>query len=182
MRYAEYTSKSTMITTYEKDFKAALSINLKIINDLKMKLRKAKSPSFFMSSSGIDLMGALYYQNLYQEDDWADLRNEHINELLENSSLCFDKEFAEDEILYGNAGYMYCLLTLLKECEFTSTGSKKLKKKILDTVNDVFMALFNVGLKIGKDEEVLLYRFPRRDGTPYLGGAHGTIGILYMLL
>ena len=128
-------------------------------------------------------MGALLYNQHYsQDEEWEQYRNEHISNIIDKAKLWFDKDCSEDEILYGNAGYVYWLLRLLKEIEFKSTEAVKLQEKIMSILDDVVLQLYNTGLKIGEDEDTLLFRFPRRDGKYYLGGAHGTIGILYMLL
>ena len=52
----------------------------------------------------------------------------------------------------------------------------------MEIVEEISQDLFNIGVKKGKKKSILMYQFPRNDGKPYLGGAHGLIGILYMLL
>lgn len=107
IKYAELLGKSSMQETYMKDFLSALSVNLKIVKDNKEKGNKEKSPSFFMSSSGLHLIAALYYQSISEDEDRFESRNMHISYILENYKKCFLKDYSESEVLYGNAGYMY---------------------------------------------------------------------------
>jgi len=35
---------------------------------------------------------------------------------------------------------------------------------------------------VSEDKDYLQWRFPRKNGNHYIGAAHGTIGILYMMI
>jgi len=35
---------------------------------------------------------------------------------------------------------------------------------------------------VQKDQDYLQWRFPRKRGQPYIGAAHGSIGIIYMMI
>ena len=39
-----------------------------------------------------------------------------IKKVLNSIEYCFDEDEAEDDVLYGNAGYLYCLLCLKHYC------------------------------------------------------------------
>ena len=79
----------TQYQLYEFSFLTSLSVNLKIVKDNKLKGRRATSPSFFMSSNGLDLMGALLYnyQHYSQDDEWEQYRNEHISNIIDKAKL-----------------------------------------------------------------------------------------------
>ena len=47
-------------------------------------------------------------------------------------------------------------------------------------IGKVIKALVERG--ISKEAKFLMYSFPREGGKPYLGGAHGLAGIMYMIL
>lgn len=79
---------------------------------------------------------------------------------------------AEDELLYGNAGYLYCLLFILKYWP-----DVPVKFQITQALNQTAQKLIKIGDKSG----VLSYQFPRGK-TEYIGAAHGSIGVLHMLL
>ena len=49
-------------------------------------------------------------------------------------------------------------------------------------MDKVAVDVYKIGKKRGKDQGILIYKWPRSDGELYLGGAHGLIGILYILL
>ncbi|CAI2368824.1 unnamed protein product [Moneuplotes crassus] len=172
LQYGEYSTKERLAT----DFLSALEINCKIINSASLKGRKCTSPSFFQGSAGIYTMACLFYHNYSEDEDASENFQKYFDLLIQAKKLCFGSK-AEDEILYGNAGYLYCLLTLYK-LDLT----KLMKDTLLSSIEEVALELFKIGSEKGESESVLLYSFPREEGKPYLGGAHGLIGILYMLL
>lgn len=79
---------------------------------------------------------------------------------------------AEDELLYGNAGYLYCLLFISKHW-----SSNPLKQEIADAVRRTCEILIKTGNRNGE----LHFSFPRGSNA-YLGAGHGTIGIIHILL
>lgn len=89
-------------------------------------------PSFFMSRSGLYTIEALYFKgkNPYKCE-------EAIEKLLTRSDICFNKG-VDYELLYGNAGYLYCLLLVIKNWGKT----KELENLVVDVVVD----LINHGL------------------------------------
>lgn len=156
-------------------------MNEKIYDEKELKGKKAVSASFLESQNGPDTIAALYYANLCEEDDADDKLKEYVKRIVENSDNCLTED-AEDEILYGNAGYLYCLLTLLTIDKLHLESFKDLKADILEIMEKVCVNLIEIGKEIGADEWILLYKFPRNEGTHYFGGAHGLIGVLYILL
>lgn len=43
-------------------------------------------------------------------------------------------KYVEDEVLYGNAGYLYCLLTILKEVDPKNKEVITIARKIIDVI------------------------------------------------
>jgi hypothetical protein len=83
-------------------------------------------------------------------------------------------DYLEDEILYGSAGYLYCLLTL------RSRLGIRYHQKIDKVIETVIHSLMVEGVQ--KDKDYLQWTFPRKRGKPYIGAAHGSIGIIYMMI
>ena len=83
-----------------------------IITEWINKGNKDKSPSFLMSDNGVYTIAALYYHYLADEVSAEDKRDQFISFVLDSVERWYDEMYAEDEILYGNSGYLYCLLIL----------------------------------------------------------------------
>lgn len=84
------------------------------------------------------------------------------------------KKSSEDEVLYGNAGYLYCLLLIRKEVPGADVSDEVIKK-----VSDLLVAHgTKLAQSIGPDPP-LMYSFVN---TKYLGAAHGLAGVVYLLL
>jgi hypothetical protein len=92
---------------------------------------------------------------------------------MESASMYDNQAALEDELLYGSAGYLYCVL-LLKHA-FPDFRKDKVDFVIRLGVESLFQA---GQLEGGLD--YLFYRFPR-GRTPFMGAAHGSLGIVYML-
>ena len=148
----------------------AINTNLDIItaSESAISKRKSGSPSFFMGDTGIYVMGALFYKQIGD----IEKMKECFAGVLECGKMCGGKN-AEDEVLYGNAGYLYALLRLY----LSDKEGFDCREMILKVVGE----LKKEGLRNNK-KGMLSYTFPRRKGKFYLGGAHGLIGILYMLM
>ena len=87
--------------------------------------------------------------------------------------VCMKKK-SEDEVLYGNAGYLYCLLLIRKEVPEAEISDEVIKK-----VSDVLVVHgTKLAQSIGPDPP-LMYSFAN---TKYVGAAHGLAGIVYLLL
>lgn len=95
----------------------------------------------------------------------------YIERVLEMSSLVNSKH-AEDELLFGNAGYVYCLVYILSHWE-----DIPLRNTIIQHINTTVQNLITQGNQNG----VLKYTFPRGQAF-YIGAGHGTIGILQVIL
>ena len=76
-----------------------------------------------MSGAGLYTMGALMGQNTLQK-------------VLQYQSVV-NKEAHDSEILYGNAGYLYCLLIL----------QKKLGVELLKEIEEVIVRLYKTGVE-----------------------------------
>ena len=120
-----------------------------------------------MSAIGVHTLGAILYKETGTDKDKIEKCFDHV---LSGLDLYDSGEMVEDEILYGSAGYLYCLLLLLKHF--------KEKEKVLKSA--IFMVVSNL-VRSGKapGKQYLHFTF---HGKPYLGAAHGTIGILYLII
>ncbi len=127
-----------------------------------------EDPSFFMGKSGLYTLGALLYREAGKAAEMLGCYKAVLSAL----ALC-KLPTAEDELLYGNAGYLYCLLALYK----TDPGTFDCKAEI----REVMGLLKAVGGAAGKGG-ILIFPFPRSKSTFYYGAAHGLFGILYVLM
>ena len=87
-----------------------------------------------------------------------------------------------DEILYGRAGYMHCLL--LMQAHINQFGPPELKEDlpvIRSAIDETFDAIIQRGCAFKGKSSRCPMMWSWHD-TKYLGGAHGVTGILYMLL
>lgn len=116
-------------------------------------------PGLYYLASLISNEPEIYLEKIIDSQDYLYLTNSK-NEL-------------EDEILYGNAGYLYCLLKIYK------MNNQNLKTKIENRIKIVFNQIYLSGKSLGS--QYLVYSFPK-GRKYYLGWAHGTVGILYILL
>lgn len=138
-----------------------------------------QSTSFFHGQIGVYAMGCLYAKEIGDETLFTD----NLNNVLKYKTSALSDE-SEDELLYGNAGYLYALLLIYKECR------DLFKFNIDKDIYDIAMFLYEIGSEKQKKykTDFLIYPFPRnskkrsKESHFYLGGAHGLIGVLYMLL
>jgi len=128
-----------------------------------------KSPSFFMGESGLYTLGALLF---LEKNDLA-ASQKCYKKVLSAFELC-KVDYAQDELLYGNAGYLYCLLLLYK----TNKVQFNCKAQIIEAVE----LLKKSGESLSGAKSILTFSFPREKGTFYYGGAHGSFGIVYEML
>jgi len=85
----------------------------------------------------------------------------------------------EAELLYGKAGYLYCLLIIKQYKPSSSVVDRAIKNVTIEIIQN--------GLRFDDEDNlikdsVLEYTFPTGKGKKYIGAAHGYIGILYMIL
>ncbi len=130
--------------------------------------RKVHSPAFLTGAAGLHTLGALLYKETGNMTEM--LRS--YKELMNCLSLCKGKH-ALDDLLFGNAGYLYCLLTLYG----TDSTLFNCKSEIMEVVS----LLKKEGLAAGS-KEMLLFPYPRESSKLYYGAAHGLMGILYMII
>src|SRR5688572_29389156 len=120
-----------------------------------------------MGGAGLYTLGARHYKERDQKKF-----KKMINKLMDAYELCFDEENAEDEVLYGNSGYIYCLLSVMHYCWHS--------ENMTYTIRKVIDEIIRVGKKWSKSNEYFIVKWPRnRDSDKfYLGGAHGLFGAL----
>lgn len=85
-----------------------------------------------------------------------------------------DSEKIEDEILYGSAGYLYCLLLLRKNLGVRH--HEDIDHALAVTIETLMIS------GVSEKNDFLEYYFPKKRKTPYMGAAHGLIGIIYMMI
>jgi rhamnogalacturonyl hydrolase YesR len=131
--------------------------------------------SFFQGPVGLYTMGCLVAKETSDEK----LFNENLKEVLKFKDVAIS-DYSEDELLYGNSGYLYSLLLIQVEC------SKAFKFDFSKEIHEVTLFLYKIGReKQNKHKtDFLIFPFPRneKDSSMYLGGAHGVIGALYVML
>jgi len=146
----------------------AFKVNESLILAGKVPTKKLASPSFFMGSAGLYTMGALLFKEMGQKEKMMLCYKEVMNSFTKCKGT-----YAEDDLLYGNAGYLYCLLLLYIEDNVLFNC----KKDIIEVVN----LLKNEGIS-GGPKGMLKYTWPRKSEKFYYGAAHGLMGILCMLV
>ena len=122
------------------------------------------SPAFFLSECGLLTLQFLVFKELQRDEEAA----EALSSLLKNVDTSSKLEDI-NELLYGRAGYLYCLLLLKKY-----HPEAKVKKE----VGTVLQELYNIGTDQG-ETEILRFSFYK---TACLGAAHGLAGIYYVML
>ena len=105
-----------------------------------------RGTSFLMSDNGVYTIAALYYHHLSDAEDAIEKRDQFVTLVLDSLDRCYDELEAQDEILYGNSGYLYCLILL----HDILSDDNDLKKKIIETMDKVATDVYSVGKKRGK--------------------------------
>jgi len=104
-----------------------------------------KAPAFFLGIPGIITLGAILTGD---EEE----RKSLLGELAKRSEACF-MEQSQDELVYGNAGYVYCILLLRKHLGEVGEELNAILEKVVQDL-----------LKQGKEQGgglTLRYSFPR---------------------
>lgn len=137
------------------------------------------SPSFFMGPCGIWILAAHYMMELKDSDKCQF----YINKVLEYKEIAI-KTCKEEELLYGYAGYLWCLLYL-----FANVGTFVDNESLKSTIIELFIHIVTEGFANQKKFSLgcLAYIFPsdaKIEGPEdfYLGAAHGALGNLYVLM
>jgi lantibiotic modifying enzyme len=153
-----------------KYFSDSYNVNFNLIHE-----KNDNPTAFFMGSVGIYTLGCM----LAKETNDENLFFKNLELILNYKDLAISS-MSEDELLYGNAGYLYSLLLINNECR------DKFQFDIIKVIYDVVMFLYGIGKQQRRVQKTsfLIYPFPRLDKKTslYLGGAHGVIGVLYMIL
>lgn len=189
-----------------KCFELSLHTNLQILQENKKSGNfdiKKEPTAFFHGPLGLYTMTCIYYITINEKENFK----LHLNEILDMKKYVIGK-YSEDELLYGNSGYLYSLLLLKKEIKkskqskFFEFDKEKLNlqaqmennyDEFHDLIDPVIYDVVKFLHIIGKEKKkayntsFLIYPFNRMDSnedpsTLYLGAAHGLAGVLYMLL
>eukprot|EP00826_Nyctotherus_ovalis_P044144 TRINITY_DN474_c0_g3_i1.p1 TRINITY_DN474_c0_g3~~TRINITY_DN474_c0_g3_i1.p1 ORF type:complete len:344 (-),score=77.59 TRINITY_DN474_c0_g3_i1:10-1041(-) len=151
-----------------KNALTAFEANVSVISSGKVPAKKLTSPSFYMGLPGLYTMGSLIYREMGKEEETKNC----YKKVMEGLKLCSSKE-TEDELLYGKAGYLYCLLKL-HMCD-------KVRFNCQAEIVKVANLLKTQGTSV-KLKDMLCYTFPKGGKKMYFGAAHGLMGILYVLI
>lgn len=156
----------------------ALQVSIHTLEEMKEDEPKGhvEAPSFFFGPPGLYTLGALLYSHI--DDKEGSNVAKYLDKVLEFARY-YEPESPlqskiEDEVLYGSAGYLYCLLLLRKHIGLRHHA------EIDKVIAMVIEALMIAG--VNDKTDYLEYHFPRKRKTPYMGAAHGTIGVIYMML
>ena len=184
--FSFYTGTGGNIYLYWREYlytKSKESLNLfKKAYEVNYNISKKKpvneTNSFFFGESGIYLMGCILAKELNDDD----LFNKNYTKLIKLKEISFNED-SELELLYGTTGYLYSLLMLKKHC-----NDKIKDKENFDKINfEITNHLINEGIEYMKQynfNKSLLYPFPLHGSrhSLYMGGAHGLIGVIYLIL
>lgn len=142
------------------------------------KLHESLPPSFFLGPPGIIIMSILYYIEIKNKSKLKDSLDKLI---LYKISATNGK--SEHELLYGYAGYLWCLLFVQKRL-----NSLGFDYDLSLTISEMFFYIIKEGLKYKNKygTETLTWIFPSDTKVEtlediYLGAAHGLMGNLYVL-
>lgn len=180
-KHKGYTTEKTL-----NYFLDSFNTNLKIVIDEENSNQFNKfnqNSSFFFGQQGVYTMGCIIANEMKDEDLFA----ENLKGVRKYKELALSFN-SEDELLYGNAGYLYSLSLIYKNC-ILHGNFKSYADTLQKDMNEVIEFLYDVGLekKNEKKTDMLVYPFPRNESKMkpskiYLGGAHGIFGILYEIL
>ncbi|XP_062505179.1 uncharacterized protein LOC134181907 isoform X2 [Corticium candelabrum] len=140
---------------------AAIETALSLIGQMaKLHVNSYIGVSFYIGDAGIYALASVIYH-----------RSGHVNkcqhcvqQLLSESSRA--SKVDEDEILYGRAGYLFCLLFVKKHLPAHLVPIEKLES----TATSVAEVVIETGVKGSRGQKHLRYFFL---GSEYLGAAHG---------
>ena len=127
--------------------------------------------SFFLGTPGHLALAAVVAHRL---NDPAAV-GEHVGQLLARIWVDSALTHKDDELLYGRAGYLYALLWVKASL---GPACPRPAAEFDAVLREVAEATIRKGVKNGSSRWPLLYFC---FGDPYLGAAHGTVGILAML-
>lgn len=153
------------------DLQESFDINLQIAesNDPEF----YNNPSFFHSPAGIYTLGCLIAKEIKNLNLFFDC----LSKLLLYKKFALNENL-DDEILYGGAGYLYCLLLVKENCQ--NSFEFNIDLDIIAVTNHLFEEGYT-NMKL-YSTNFLIYPFPKTHKKFYIGGAHGVIGVLYLIL
>jgi len=165
--YKHLANKEKM-TEHLKNTLTAFETNIELADSGKIPSKRLTSPSFYTGLPGLYTMGTLIYKEMGKVEEMKAC----YGKVIDSMKLCEAKD-VNDELLYGTAGYLYCLLKLymLDKVQFDC------KAQIIKATN----LLKTQGIS-SKLKGVLCYTFPKGGKKMYFGAAHGLMGILYILI
>eukprot|EP01017_Pseudomicrothorax_dubius_P037935 TRINITY_DN561_c0_g2_i3.p1 TRINITY_DN561_c0_g2~~TRINITY_DN561_c0_g2_i3.p1 ORF type:complete len:480 (-),score=53.81 TRINITY_DN561_c0_g2_i3:660-2099(-) len=148
--------------------------------------QQRKRISFFFGAVGIYLLGAHLHYDL---GDSLNFRR-CVDKVLANRAIIANTPSRElyHELLYGSAGYLYCLLDLQHRYELADV-SAPFKLSLSTEVLDLCDFIVKSGLDANPSRPNLNNPLPQDfrltynfHGREYFGAAHGLCGILYLLI
>jgi len=113
------------------------------------------------------------------------------SEILPAGRHCLDDiNEPEDELLFGTAGYLYAILTIYEKLKKLPGDNFAAEVKKVETMikNLVVKLAAQTTQTINFDEEemqcmiVVFPRYKKNKAKEYLGAAHGTFGVLQMII
>ena len=183
--------------TYEmmkEKYEEALEYNMNLVKKDKNGSFENNCSSYFKSAHiGIHTIIAtdLFDEENLDEAQVKKLKKVITGGILKPGSLCLDDlNEPEDEILFGTAGYLYVILSLYERL-------KRLPAEVFEAeITKVETMIKKVALKLAAqttqtitfDEEemdCMMAVYPRyrpNKAREYLGAAHGTFGVLQMII
>jgi hypothetical protein len=192
------------------NLRVAIDTNKKLFNE-EMEIKNNKiedgvSTAFFHGPIGIYTMSSIYNLITNNKNNF----NENIKKIFSFKKFVFSNN-SEDELLYGNAGYLYSLLIINREInlyknkfysvlynnnkeDVIENNYNDIQKDLIDLIWQTVKFLWRVGnfQKNKYKYNFLIFPFPRNNNNNdnedqsssnvYLGGAHGVAGNLFLML
>lgn len=164
-------------------FKTYLSYAQQNYSSLDSLIKKSKVKeriSFYFGPVGIYTLGC----KLFKFSENKKKLEQSLQQILEINDIVMSSlpNKFYSEILYGKAGFLYCLLILQKECKCSFESQiLEITKNIITEGIENFKNCYKVDFDMNNlpSDFRLQYFFHSKE---YLGGAHGFFGILYILL
>ena len=164
--YKEYEEEygEERIESAKKNAEIALEVGKE---EIKTQVPGKDIASFFLGAPGILTLGCV----IHHRSGDIERRDKCFKELEKFVDSCTATN-AQDELLFGNAGYLYSLLFIANQLP-----------DLYPTLNHLVLNVVKLLLDTGQTKDGdLKYSFPRAKNNLFLGAAHGTVGVLYMLI
>lgn len=152
------------------------------------KIKAKPRISFYFGNVGVYTLGALLFARLKDKKNF----NFCVERVLETKKIIMKSSISShyDELLYGLAGYLYCLLQLQREFQAKPADFQvNLENYVMDLVEELLdRGIRNFDKELSLEKLISSKKFPENfhlvytfHEKAYLGAAHGFFGVLNTL-